>query len=162
MAPQTMQTNMPSFFCAMQWPGSESPQLPQFAVLVIFYLLAGRVTAGMSLEHMYLVHPDSADTQAILVGGEAVILLKALLRFCLSAERGSEKRFFIHANMALQKIVFSSRDPEKRDLPHLLLPLVGFISSVGMCLGMHRRHALNLMFASKHHVAYIRGICRIE
>ena len=110
---------------------------------MIFYLLAGRVTAGMSLEHMYLVDPDSADTQAILVGGEAVILLKALLRFCLSAERGSEKRFFMHANMALQKIVFSSRDPEKCVFPHLLLPLVGFISSVSWacCLGVRRRHA---------------------
>jgi hypothetical protein len=32
---------------------------------VIFYLLAGRETAGMSLKHMYLVHPDSADKQAI-------------------------------------------------------------------------------------------------
>jgi hypothetical protein len=56
-------------------------------------------------------------------------------------------------------VIFVDRDPEKRVSPHLLLPLVGFISSVSRSWACAWACVGGPMFASKHHVAYIRGIC---
>ncbi len=53
----------------------------------------------MSLENMYLVRHDSMDKQAVY--RERVRLL---LHFSLFAEAGSEKRFAMHAGVALRDL----------------------------------------------------------
>jgi hypothetical protein len=77
----------PHFFVPCSGLDLSHPCAQSLLCLSDFLTCLQAVTAGMSLELMYLVDPDSADKQAILVGGEAVILLKALLRFCPSAAR---------------------------------------------------------------------------
>jgi len=56
-------------------------------------------------------------------------------------------------------VIFVGRDPEKRDFPQLLLPVVGFISSVSQSWACAWACVGGPIFASKHHVAYIRGKC---
>jgi hypothetical protein len=68
-----------------------------------------------------------------LLRREAVTLARTLLLCIPSTETGSEKGFVMHAGVAL--VIFVGRDPEKRDLPHLLLPVVGFISSMSRSPG---------------------------
>jgi hypothetical protein len=66
-------------------------------------LLAGRETAGMSLENMYLVHLDSMDKQALYREKTGCDPCKNTLHFILFAETGSEKRFAMHAGVALRE-----------------------------------------------------------
>ena len=59
-------------------------------------------------------------------------------------------------------MIFVGRDPEKRVSHYLPLLVVGFISSVSQSWACAWACVGGPIFASKHHVAYIRGICPIE
>jgi hypothetical protein len=62
----------------------------------------------MSLEDMYRVHLVSMDKQGLYrERREAATLAKTLLHFILFAETGSEKRFAMHAGVALRESLWA-------------------------------------------------------
>ena len=72
----------------------------EFALISDPMLLAGRETAGMSLENMYLVHLDSMDKEQLYREKRGYDPCKNIS----PAERGSEERFAMHAGVALRDL----------------------------------------------------------
>jgi hypothetical protein len=96
----------------------------------------------MSLENMYRVHLDSVDKQVVYREKRGCYPCKLLLHFMPPAETGSEKRFAMHAGVALRDLC--GQGPTEACFPPG--PVAGcwiyfiYVTVMGMCLSVRRQH----------------------